>query len=291
MQKLFLGGTETIPSDIRDKNVTRARFKACRMLGALSKYLVLPAPGVIYTNDIESPIDCYTKVLLGYLQSRSALQRLISSMVIAFWALDDSSIRPGPKQLQDKLRQCLMENVYYDEVAIFFTRLLQESRDFIATLKQQKIELKEFENCKVLTLDQIQTLVNETDITIIRENYQLKPKILEMVEDRRKALRNSHSITNLEQNSLNVSTQAIIASATVSLNSLPDKLNPVVKPLMESLKREECNILQKLAAKFLVCLLDQITLRNPCPNSKIINNLSVLLSSDEEYTPKIVGYI
>lgn len=33
MQKFYLGGTETIPVDVRGKNITRARCKAAQMLG------------------------------------------------------------------------------------------------------------------------------------------------------------------------------------------------------------------------------------------------------------------
>lgn len=91
-------------------------------LGLISKYVVQPDPGIEYTPEIESPIDRYTTLLVGYLNSRSALQRLIASMVIANWAIYDNSIIPGPIKLQDKLRLCLNEYIYYDEVAVIFTR-------------------------------------------------------------------------------------------------------------------------------------------------------------------------
>ncbi|XP_058823909.1 TATA-binding protein-associated factor 172 [Topomyia yanbarensis] len=286
-QKLYLGGSETIPIDVRERNVIRARIKASKMIGLLSRYLVLPAPGVVYTPEIESPIDCYTKVLLGYLQSRSALQRLIASLVIAFWCSHDGSIRPGPPSLQDRLKLCLNEYVYYDEVAMLFTRLLQESRDYLATLKQHKIQVVEFENLKVLSLDQIFQLC-----TVMSENlktkYGLKTKVAEMLDERRRGLFSSHANTSLEQNNMHISTQSSIAGAVVSLHCLPEKLNPVVKPLMESIKREECELLQKLSAKYLAELLDQVTARNPCPNNKIVSNLCTLLKSDLEYTPKLV---
>ena len=122
--KLYLGGSESTPIEVREKNYVRARIIAAKVLGSLSHYLVQPAPGVIYTPETESPMDCYTKVLLGHLNSRSAVQRLVCGLIIAFWAKDDSSICPGPTKLQEKLRQCVMEYVYYDEVAVSFTRYL-----------------------------------------------------------------------------------------------------------------------------------------------------------------------
>ncbi|GAB0093033.1 TATA-binding protein-associated factor 172 [Sergentomyia squamirostris] len=286
-QKVYLGGTETVPQDVREKNVDRARYKVCQMLGFLSKFLVLPAPGIEYTDTMESPVDCYCKVLLGHLSSRSALQRSISAMVISFWAEHDSTVRPGPPMLQERLKTCLNECIYYDEVGILFTRLLQESRDFIATLKQYKIPT-DYEGAKILNLDQIQALSN-VEVEPMKQKYNLKPKIVEIIESRRKGLLTSCTQTTLEQNVFNITTQAALAGAVVSLNCLPERLNPVIKPIMESLKREEVEIMQQLSAKYLVKLLNLIVSRNPCPNNKIVTNLATLLKSDTDFTPKITG--
>ena len=45
----------------------------------------------------------------------------------------------------------------------------------------------------------------------------------------------------------NSRTQAVLVGAVLMLRCLPEKLNPVVKPLMESVKREENEILQVLS--------------------------------------------
>lgn len=200
-----------------------------------------------------------------------------------------------------------MEYVYYDEAAISFTRfyiskvhcfyliifhiflyrLLQETHDFIATLRQYKIAINDFNNAKILTLDQIEAVATTLSEGI--RHYPLKPKILDMLEERRRGLQNSFQQTSAEQSAYNVSTQAALAGAIVCLHSLPEKLNPVVKPLMESIKREECELLQELSAEFLVLLMEQICDRNPSPNSKIFTNLCTLLKSDAEFTPKIVS--
>lgn len=202
--KMYLGGIETTPVDVREKNIPRARCIAAKMIGLLSKYLILPAPGVIYTPEVESPIQCYTKLLIGYLSSRSALQRLISGMVISFWAVNDPGFRPGPPILQEKLHQVLNEFVYYDEVAFLLTRLLQESRDFIATMKQYKIPFNDFDAFKVLTIDQIQALAT-THTENLRQKYPfLKTKTAELLEERRRGLQQSLAQTNHEQSILNV---------------------------------------------------------------------------------------
>lgn len=69
--------------------------------------------------------------------------------------------------------------------------------------------------------------------------------------------------------------------------SLPDKLTPVVKPLMESVRRENDEQLQQLTAKHLAQLLDQCRGRSPCPNDKILMNLCTFLRCDPEFTPVI----
>ncbi|XP_016996631.3 TATA-binding protein-associated factor 172 [Drosophila takahashii] len=284
--KLFLGGSEATPLELREANFMRARISSSRALGALSHYLVQPAPGVVYTPQTESPTDCYTKVLLGHLNAHSAVQRIVCGLIIAFWALEDEPVRPGPPNLQEKLHQCVSEYVYYDEVAISLTRLLQEAQDFIATLKQNKIPINDFNNAKILTLEQIEAVA-----TTLSENlrvYPLKPKLLDMLEERRRSLQASYLQTTSEQSAYHVSAQAALAGAICALHCLPEKLNPVVKPLMESIKREQCLQLQQLSAEFLVHLMDQVCDRNPSPNSKILNNLCTLLRSDAEFTPKLV---
>lgn len=286
--KLYLGGSEATPLDVRDANFMRARISSSRALGALSHYLVQPAPGVVYTPQTESPTDCYTKVLLGHLNAHSAVQRIVCGLIIAFWALEDEPVRPGPPNLQEKLHQCVSEYVYYDEVAISLTRLLQEAQDFIATLKQNKIPINDFNNAKILTLDQIEAVA--TTLSENLRSYPLKPKVLDMLEERRRSLQASYQQTTSEQSAYHVSAQAALAGAICALHCLPDKLNPVVKPLMESIKREQCLQLQQLSAEFLVHLMDQVCDRNPSPNSKILNNLCTLLRSDPEFTPKLVSW-
>ena len=285
MQKLYLGGTETISQEIREKNVVRARFKACRMLGLLSQFLVLPAPNVVYKTSAESPVDCYSKLLLGYLNSRSSLQRIISSMIITFWA-EKNPLIEAPEQLQDRLRSSLTEYIYFDEIATMVTRLLQEASDFLASLKQYKVHLTQFDGTNMLTLDQIKELcTTATDNMKVR--FQLKTKVANLLEERRKSLFLSYTQTSTEQMQLNISTQSALACAVTRLKCLPEKLNPVVKPLMESIKKEDNEILQKLAANCLTYLMSQTVCRQPSPNIKILTNLSTLLKSDEDFTPAI----
>lgn len=57
-----------------------------------------PAPGIVYTEEMESPIDCYVKVILVYLNSKSALQRFVVGLVVSEWASNELP-SPSPKPL------------------------------------------------------------------------------------------------------------------------------------------------------------------------------------------------
>ncbi|PSN34064.1 TATA-binding protein-associated factor 172, partial [Blattella germanica] len=283
--KLYVGGSETTPTAIREKNVTRARCMASRMLGLLSCYIVQPAPGIMYTPDVDCPVMIYVRLLLTYLNSKSALQRLVAGLVIVEWARLDTTRECHPL-LKGRLYECLTECVYYDEIALSFTKLLQEARDFVAMLRHYKLPLDSDIYCKVLTLEHIQQLSGPVAQQLLSV-HKLKPKVAESLEERRRAIQGAASQTSSDQTLLSISTQAALAGAVTMLRCLPEKLNPVIKPLMESIKKEDNEQLQSLAADHLACLVDLCSERVPCPNPKIVSNLCTFLKSDTEFTPKI----
>lgn len=170
-----------------------------------------------------------------------------------------------------------------------FTRLLHESRDYLATLKHYKIPIPvEVNTSGVLTLDQITVLAAkpvpgaiisgsaESSVSSGMANnpviVKLKPKLVESLEERRRGLENGANSTSKQQQSFNVTSMAALAGAATMLKCLPQSpqpLNPVIKPLMESIKREEDEELQKLTAKNLAHLVDFCVDRKPCPNNKV----------------------
>lgn len=272
---LWFLGSETTPLAMREENAMQVRCMAARMLGLLSCYVVKSAPGIDYSEGVEEPISCYTKLLLFYLQSKSALQRLVAGLVVAEWAKLDKEIKTCPEELKLRLHACLCECVYFDEIAGSFTRLTQETKDFISTLKHYKVPIH-IESDNLLTLDHIQRLTGDNmRETLIR--IKLKSKVQMSLEERRKHILDAASQTSNDQFMLSVSTLAALSGATVMFKCLPEKLTPVVKPLMESIRREKDEHLQKLTAERLSYLLEQCRVRTPCPNDKILVNLCTFL--------------
>lgn len=210
--KYFIAGTDHVYENPlhREKAVIRARCLAASMLGLLSEFLVQVMPGLTYSADMESPVECYAKLLLVHLNSRSAIQRTAVAMVMAEWGERCAAVTP-PAVLVDRLHLTLTESIYYDEIGVAYARLLHDARDFIATLRVTTLAaclvqlihtllyfcLQHYRldvesvfpsaNASFLTPEQIQSLTGPITIQLLTSS-KLKSKITEMLEDRRKSL-------------------------------------------------------------------------------------------------------
>lgn len=125
-------------------------------------------------------------------------------LVISEWAKADQQTTPCPPNLVCRLHQCFEEFIYFDEIAHSFTRLAQETKDFLATLRHYKVPIT-VANDNVLTLEQIKDLTGPQTHEIL-VNFKLKSKVLESLEERRKSIQTSVTQTNKDQNALYIST-------------------------------------------------------------------------------------
>lgn len=62
--------------------------------------------------------------------------------------------------VQPRLLAILSEHLYYDEIAIPFTRMQNECKQLIALLADAHIDVREKINCSVFTIDQANELVS-----------------------------------------------------------------------------------------------------------------------------------
>lgn len=307
--KVYIGGIETIAQRTRHFNVVRARCMATRMLGLLSSYLVKTVPGLIYSPEIPSSLECYTKLLLAHLMSKSAMQRTISALTIAHWAaVVQENLPTLPEILQKQLVLCLNECIYYEEIATLISSLSHDWRDYKATLERHKISPHVEENANdMVNLEQIATLTsapipgtrsttpNISNSTIGKSPgssaTKLDAKLLQNLEERRCALKTRADALAAQQQALHVTVMAAVSGAAIMWRCLPEvsePLNPLIKPLMESIKKEKDEELQNLTAKHLAHLVKLCVQRKPCPNAKIAANLCTFLCSDTEFSPRVM---
>ncbi|KAL8187149.1 UNVERIFIED_CONTAM: btaf1 RNA polymerase II, B-TFIID transcription factor-associated, 170kDa [Gekko kuhli] len=280
----YIAGAESVAEDpaTRDYVVMRARMMAAKLLGALCCCICDPSVNAV-TQEIK-PAESLAQLLLFHLNSKSALQRFSVALVICEWAALQKENKAVALAVQSRLLEVLSEHLYYDEIAVPFTRMQNECKQLISSFADANIDIGSRVNCSVFTIDQANELVT-TIFSEVTSSFNLSPKVLQQLEGKRQQVQMTVTETNQEWQTLQLRVHTFVACAVVNLEQLPEKLNPVIKPLMEAVKKEENTLVQNYAALCIAKLLQQCTARSPCPNSKIIKNLCNSLCVDPHLTP------
>lgn len=113
----------------------------------------------------------------------------------------------------------------------------------------------------------------------------MKTKLWPALNSKRQQAQSTVMETSSEWQQLHLRVHMFTACAVINLQVLPDKLNPLIRPLMEAMKKEENTLIQSYAASFIAKLLQQCAGRTPCPNPKIIKNLCSSACVDSAVTP------
>uniref|UniRef100_A0A3P9N4Y9 B-TFIID TATA-box binding protein associated factor 1 n=1 Tax=Poecilia reticulata TaxID=8081 RepID=A0A3P9N4Y9_POERE len=280
----YLAGAETVADDplTRDYVVVRARLMAARLLGALCRCICDPQLNA--SSQEIRPAESLGQLLLFHLNSKSALQRIAVALVLCEWAALQKDCQIVSSMVQPRLLAVLTEQLYYDEIAIPFTRMQNECKQLISLLAEVQIDLQDRLNSSVFTIDQANELVT-TIFTETTAGLNVKSKQWLVLESKRQQAQSTVVETNTEWQQLHLRVHMFTACAAINLEVLPDKLNPLVRPLMETVKKEENTLIQSYAASFIAKLLRQCAVRSPCPNPKIIKNLCASACMDPSATP------
>uniref|UniRef100_A0A3Q3JAF2 BTAF1 RNA polymerase II, B-TFIID transcription factor-associated n=1 Tax=Monopterus albus TaxID=43700 RepID=A0A3Q3JAF2_MONAL len=284
VQEYYIAGAETVMDDsvTRDYVVVRARLMAAKLLGALCRCICDPQLNAA-TQEIR-PAESLGQLFLFHLNSKSALQRIAVALVLCEWAALQEDCQVVSSMVQPRLLAILSEQLYYDEIAIPFTRMQNECKQLIALLAEAHIDLQDRLNCSVFTIDQANELVT-TIFTESTAGLNVKSKQWQALDSKQHQAQASVMETNTEWQQLHLRVHMFTACSVINLQVLPDKLNPIVRPLMEAIKRDENTLIQGYAASFIAKLLQQCAGRSPCPNPKIIRNLCTSVCVDSSVTP------
>lgn len=284
-QRYYIGGgvAPAEDSDSRVDRVTRALITGARLLGKLASYMCQPEIPV--PAGADSPAVSLSKLCIFHLNTRSAVQHVAIAQVVYHWAQQPFPCQ-CPEPLRARLLECLMEPLYFDEISIAFTRMQNDVRDFLACLKQEGINLETmFPPGMIVNLDQALHLVTAVYDQV---KVSLKPRVLNSFNERRRQLHSIVSAISNDQHTLSVREQCCLALAMVSLQSLPEKLNPVIRPLMEAVKKEENMEVRRQTARCLAVVMQSCLIRNnTSPCAKIVKNLGSYLCCDPAFTPSV----
>ena len=291
----YLGGPEAQPlTDPLEKTAAmwRARDTAAKMLGRLGAFIVEPLPDIVYTDIMETPLQMFlSKVLIPQLNTGSAYHRVGVSLLILHW-LDLSPAPPmlGVSALPTVLLAALSQRQTYSEISSLAAKLASEAGDYVSSLKHFKLDVEAVLPTSGISLtpDTVQQLVGPVS-DVLLTGAKLKPKTLETIQHRRLGVASTLDVTMEEQTSLELLTLSSLAGAVafIGYEALPEKLNPVIKPVMEALKKQSSEDIQRTAARSLARILNSCIMRESSPNEKVVKNLCAFVCSNPEVTPVI----
>ncbi|EFI28392.1 Mot1 [Coprinopsis cinerea okayama7 len=258
----------------------------------------------------EAITPFFRVILIHYVDSISMLQKFLSGIIAEEWAEQYARENPsGPlltekndmaKEISDKTLLWLQAKppLGYHEMTPALTRIHMECAALLQAFHS---------DCK-LPMSSIPNLGQEVDITgtapgaftidtarvALGSHYtrlrdslgRTKKKELAVLAERREKI--EASITRYmelkAQNDNRVS--ASFAAAFVSLRTVPDKVSPIVKGIMNGVKNEENEDLQTRSALSVARFIDFCIKHNIVqPPDKIVKNLCTFLCQDSEQTP------
>jgi TATA-binding protein-associated factor len=280
-------------------------------------------PIVLMMNYIRTQISfksgvqrmCYALLMIEWATQRS--NKVSTQYEHSRISNDEQELKLNTyKQLQIKIVQCLSDEnmIYFDEIASAFTRLQKECRYLISSLRssmasfalssasQNPDVLQEIQRCineyaamSVYTFENVNALVSLIDERILSLGdgrvsgglISISKKLAEDTQTLVCSLRELVESSSNEQDTLQIRSSASMACACVAGGSLCDKMNPMIRPLMESIRRELNIDLQTLSSLYLAHLLVHACARQPNPVPKIFKNLLSYLCNDVTRTPLI----
>ncbi|ORY35400.1 putative helicase [Naematelia encephala] len=250
-----------------------------------------------------------------YLSSGCAHQVFLASVIIQEWALDRDGLtkeaksvalgktNPDATQLAEKLVGLIggPPPATYSEMTVVLTRIAGEcqgllnafvveakvSKDKIPSLPQRVDPLST--SSSVFTLSTAQLAVGKHFEALSNIVPKTRTSALSGLKDRQRKVLGSIGYFAALKGRYDVQVSAAVAGALIALRVMPAKLGPVIKSVMDGVKKEENELLQTRAAASVAAFVSYCSSPlfdkpvNPC--DKVVRNLFTFLCSDTSVTP------
>ncbi|KAI0637419.1 SNF2 chromatin remodeling protein [Trametes polyzona] len=286
--------------------VIQARLAASQALAYIIACWPLTSGGQYLSAD-----DMFKPILIHYIDSTSMLQKFLAAIISECWAREYSS-RVGPdaplliqasplaEELSQKTLAWLQADppAAYHEMAFTLARIHGECYNLLQSFAY---------DCKVpqaaipalgteidvtgtkpgcFTIETAQAAVGEMFTKLKDSLGRTKKRELAIIKEKRLKV-----VTSIERYievkaQYDVRVSAAFAAAFVAFKSTPDKVSPIVKGIMNSIKTEENLDLQTHSAAAVASFVEFCVQRElGQPPDKIVKNLCTFLCQDVEQTP------
>ena len=288
----FIGSSQIKFEDklTKDLIIVKCRRLAARMLAKLFYRIASTSINIVDASSNEKPINVIINFLCSQINFKSGIQRFCFALLMIEWGrLIVGNQLEISAQLTDKILTSLDDNtIYFDEIAILFTRLQKDTRNLINVLyKFDTKNLEAYAGLSVFTFEDVthvcglaKSLMNDPCKNIGKKlKLEIQVIIANLVE--------LNQQTSQEQESLQIRSSSCLAAASIAIKCLSQRMNPLIRPLMDSIRFESNQDLQAVASKHLAILLVDCCKRSPNPIPKIFKNILTYLCNDPLKTPII----
>ncbi|XP_057836707.2 TATA-binding protein-associated factor BTAF1 isoform X2 [Cryptomeria japonica] len=268
------------------------------------------ALGVLAANLPEALFQKLVDSLLEHLASLSAVQRQVASVVLVSW-FKELGVCTSKERMAcavnavNSIRQRLLDlldggdsfmptcdlSLPYAELSRTYSKMRSEAAALIRIASTsgffQNIFSTGIPPADELSIDAAVDLA--TKVLVSKDAFSedgREKQAFESLEAARQRLLATAGYLKCVQGNLHISVTALMSGAVVWMVELPAKLNPVIKPLMSALKREQEEVLQRMAAEAVAEIISQCVGRRPSPNDKLIKNICALTCTDPSETPQ-----
>lgn len=283
-----------------DKSVTHTRVVAATALGVLASKWPMDS------------LQCIADPLWKNLISLAGVQRQVASMVIISWfqeirCREFSGTCSAHHILPDQFKKYLLDSLScvdpsrptkdsslpYSELSRTYSKMRAEASQLMyaveSLVKTEKdivpVSHADTENLGVDDAIEFTSKIVQSDKDRTGKD-SVRDRVPDDVDSSKHRLLTTAGYLKCVQNNLHVAVSALMAAAVVWMSDLPVKLNPIILPLMASIKREQEEVLQQKAAEALAELIFQCIARKPSPNEKLIKNLCSCTCMDPLETPQ-----
>ncbi|XVF56738.1 hypothetical protein PTKIN_Ptkin06aG0144500 [Pterospermum kingtungense] len=275
-----------------------------------TRVVTASALGIFASKLQAKSLQCIVDPLWNALTSLSGVQRQVASMVLISWFKEIKSREPAENQeimqaFPDHLRKWLLDLLACSDPA-FPTKdsvlpYAELSRTF-AKMRNEASQLLHAVESSGMFVDMLSTMKFNVESITVDDAIGFASKVpllcnsnagnesvgmnIDDIESAKQRLITTSGYLKCVQSNLHVTVSSLVAAAVVWMSELPARLNPIILPLMASIKREQEEILQQKAAEALAELIYHCIARKPSPNDKLIKNICSLTCTDPSETPQ-----
>jgi TATA-binding protein-associated factor len=299
--KEFLGSNQIRFEDKLTKDLIQIK---CRLLASRLLAVLFEQVSKIRLDDStqpqQRPIDLILNFLSNQINFKSGLQRFCFAILVINLCKEVEGCGDFMDLLRSnlghKIVKCLDDEntIYFDEIALLFTRLQKDTRNLFIYYYEKFIKThlgllldQNFISKSIFTLEDVQNLTQQLNEKLIAfenspNNQRLSKDMQKLVQDFKVYVLNLIDLNKqaiTEQEMLQIRSLFALASSSIDLTFLCERMNPLIRPLIECLRFESNFDLQSIAGRHLAQLLFHCSKRQPNPTPKILKNLLSYLCS------------